>query len=496
MHRIQHNIKRILFGALAAGLLLSACNNANPAKPDDNTGTKPQTPSQPVEKEMLNFKVRALTVDNTAAGFRVYRSVQQVQVAVTKGATTVTKRALIAAIRAKDPEMAEAGEFQLYKTNKVTADIYSEYDAGLKNNASVFIGKDTYTKKVSLIVKSITTVKDGYRPVADYKDGKEIVVSVSHSASQDEITRQLQEMIKANVRMGANHDILYQLFANEKASLLAYDRHFVHNGMVYIGKKSMKPTITLKAVAARTPRIDGYIYSGVTSLDETRAAERQQPLVPDTELTLDEELDDRTSMAEVRKLFEAKIRARLDAAWNDSGSRKLSDEEYLSRCRLFSDKDGKITVKDEDFKDGATIYVGKKLAKIVQVKIFNVTVNTPGTKIQVSNTAGKAITYATPAAATSNGYDPINALPEPIELTFEADLEGYGHTLNYITFVDKVRELLKSNYSTYFSSADTIALFHTVPVTVADATEAQVLKASDMKEFTTSKDIKVYVAKK
>ena len=494
MHRIQHNIKRILFGALAAGLLLSACNNANPAKPDDNTGTKPQTPSQPVEKEMLNFKVRALTVDNTAAGFRVYRSVQQVQVAVTKGATTVTKRALIAAIRAKDPEMAEAGEFQLYKTNKVTADIYSEYDAGLKNNASVFIGKDTYTKKVSLIVKSITTVKDGYRPVADYKDGKEIVVSVSHSASQDEITRQLQEMIKANVRMGANHDILYQLFANEKASLLAYDRHFVHNGMVYIGKKSMKPTITLKAVAARTPRIDGYIYSGVTSLDETRAAERQQPLVPDTELTLDEELDDRTSMAEVRKLFEAKIRARLDAAWNDAGNRKLSDEEYLSRCRLFSDKDGKITVKDEDFKDGATIYVGKKLAKIVQVKIFNVGYDpNTGTEVTVVATEAGSTTYATPLEST--GYKAIDGLPEPIELTFEADLEGYGHTLNYITFVDKVRELLKSNYSTYFPTDKVIALFVKKTATSAGAKLDEVLKASDMKDFTTSKDIKVYVAR-
>ena len=494
MHRIQHNIKRILFGALAAGLLLSACNNANPAKPDDNTGTKPQTPSQPVEKEMLNFKVRALTVDNTAAGFRVYRSVQQVQVAVTKGATTVTKRALIAAIRAKDPEMAEAGEFQLYKTNKVTADIYSEYDAGLKNNASVFIGKDTYTKKVSLIVKSITTVKDGYRPVADYKDGKEIVVSVSHSASQDEITRQLQEMIKANVRMGANHDILYQLFANEKASLLAYDRHFVHNGMVYIGKKSMKPTITLKAVAARTPRIDGYIYSGVTSLDENRSTTpnpRQQPLVPDTELTLDEELADTTSMAEVRKLFEAKIRARLDAAWNDDGGRKLSDEEYLSRCRLFSDKDGKITVKDEDFKDGATIYVGKKLAKIVQVKVFNVKLSAAGT-ITISNAVAGSITYATPA--TANGCAPVTALPEPIELTFEADLEGNMHYINYLTFVDKVRELLKSNYSTYFGADKVIALFKEDTVIIGGATVHQVLKASDMKDFTTSKDIKVYVA--
>ena len=198
-------------------------------------------------------------------------------------------------------------------------------------------------------------------------------------------------------------------------------------------------------------------------------------------------------MAEVRKLFEAKIRARLDAAWNDAGNRKLSDEEYLSRCRLFSDKDGKITVKDEDFKDGATIYVGKKLAKIVQVKIFNVGYDpNTGTEVKVVATEAGATTYATPLEST--GYKAIDGLPEPIELTFEADLEGYGHTLNYITFVDKVRELLKSNYSTYFPTDKVIALFVKKTATSAGAKLDEVLKASDMKDFTTSKDIKVYVA--
>ena len=491
MQRIHHKMKRILFGAVAAGLLLSACNS--PAQPDPNDkGTQPPAPSKPAEKTMLTFKVRALTADKASPGFRVFSSVQQVQVAVDKGKATATKRALIAAIRLKDPEMVEAGEFQLYKTNKTTADIYSEYDAGLKNNATIFIGKDTYTKKVSLILKSITVVKDGYRPLADYKDGKEIVVSVGQGADQAEITRQLRDKIEANVRIGENYNILYQLFANDKASLLAYDRHFVHNGTVYIGKKSMKFTITLKAVAARTPRHGKYIYSGVTSLEETQAPnDRQQPLVPDTELTLDEELSDTTNMAEVRRLFEAKIRARLEAAWNDNGNRKLSDKEYNFRCGLFSDKDGKIFATANDFKDGATIYAGKKLARIVDVKIFNLELGT-NTEIKVENTTGKAVTYATPLDTT--GYKPVEGLPEPIELSLEADLEGNTHGLNYITFVDKVRAHLRSKYSTYFPTGKEIALF-VKKAPSASAVVDDVLTQAAINKWDLDTDVKVYIGK-
>ena len=386
MQRIHHKMKRILFGALAAGLLLSACNS--PTQPDpDNKGTQPPAPSKPEEKTMLNFKVRALTADKADTGFRVFSSVQQVQVAVSKNAKTATKTQLIDAIKAKDPEMLGIGEFQLFKTNKVTGDIYSEYDAGLKNNATVFIGKTSHTKLITLMLKSIIETKDGYRPVEDYKDGKKITVRVSHEADAAAISTALKDEVEKTVRMGVNYKILYRLFIDERGTALAYDRNFADKGTVYIGKKSMKFTIMLKPVAAKTPAYDknmkqddvnGFIYSGVTDpfaasiIGNTgaatdRAVPAVYPLVPDTPLTLDQELSDTTSMTEIRRLFEAKIRATLDAVAHDY---RLKDEDYEYRAGLFSDKDGKVVATADDFKDGATIYVGKKMAKRV---IFDVT---------------------------------------------------------------------------------------------------------------------------
>ena len=455
MHRIHHNIKHLLFGAFALSLLLSACNNANPAKPDDNSGKQPPAPSKPVEKEMLNFKVRALTVDKAERGFRVYSSVQQIQVSVAKGAKTATKTQLIDAIKAKDPEMLGIGEFQLFKTNKVTADIYSEYDAGLKNNASVFIGKNSHTRSITFMLKSIIETKDGYRPVEDYKDGKKLTVRVSHEADQAAITTALKDEVERTVRMGTNYTILYRLFADERGVALAYDRNFADKGTVYIGKKAMKPTITLKAVAAKTPAYGGFIYSGLTDpfdtakIDSNETVEEVYPIVPDTILTLDRELSDTTSMEEVRRLFEAKIRDTLDSV---AHKYKLKDEDYEYRAGLFSDKDGKVFATANDFKDGATIYVGKKMSRRVLFDVTGVldTIKVAAVANGCEASLGGAAAVEFKVPMTTGGTSaPI--FTKPFQMTVEVAITNANEKVYEKTFWARVRqELRKSEVSTHF----------------------------------------------
>ena len=448
MHRIHHNIKHLLFGAFALSLLLSACNNANPAKPDDNQGKQPPAPSKPVEKDMLNFKVRALTVDKAERGFRVYSSVQQIQVSVAKGAKTATKTQLIDAIKAKDPEMLGIGEFQLFKTNKVTADIYSEYDAGLKNNASVFIGKNSHTRSITFMLKSIIETKDGYRPVEDYKDGKKLTVRVSHEADQAAITTALKDEVEKTVRMGTNYTILYRLFADERGVALAYDRNFADKGTVYIGKKAMKPTITLKAVAAKTPAYGGFIYSGLTDpfdtakIDNTETVEEVYPIVPDTILTLDRELSDTTSMEEVRRLFEAKIRDTLDSV---AHKYKLKDEDYEYRAGLFSDKDGKVFATANDFKDGATIYVGKKMSRRV---LFDVTAVLDTIKVNSASDGSEASLGGT--AAVEYKVPPNTFPTKPFQMTVEVAITNANEKVYEKTFWARVRKELRRNTGTTF----------------------------------------------
>ena len=461
MHRIHHNIKHLLFGAFALSLLLSACNNANPAKPDDNQGKQPPAPSKPVEKDMLNFKVRALTVDKAERGFRVYSSVQQIQVSVAKGAKTATKTQLIDAIKAKDPEMLGIGEFQLFKTNKVTADIYSEYDAGLKNNASVFIGKNSHTRSITFMLKSIIETKDGYRPVEDYKDGKKLTVRVSHEADQAAITTALKDEVEKTVRMGTNYTILYRLFADERGVALAYDRNFADKGTVYIGKKAMKPTITLKAVAAKTPAYGGFIYSGLTDpfatakIDNAETVEEVYPIVPDTILTLDRELSDTTSMEEVRRLFEAKIRDTLDSV---AHKYKLKDEDYEYRAGLFSDKDGKVFATANDFKDGATIYVGKKMSRRV---LFDVTGVLDTIKVaavangcEASLGGAAAVEFKVPMT-TAASPAPAPIFTKPFQMTVEVAIVNANEKVYEKTFWARVRqELRKSQVGTHFPSTN------------------------------------------
>ena len=448
MHRIHHNIKHLLFGAFALSLLLSACNNANPAKPDDNSGKQPPAPSKPVEKEMLNFKVRALTVDKAERGFRVYSSVQQIQVSVAKGAKTATKTQLIDAIKAKDPEMLGIGEFQLFKTNKVTADIYSEYDAGLKNNASVFIGKNSHTRSITFMLKSIIETKDGYRPVEDYKDGKKLTVRVSHEADQAAITTALKDEVERTVRMGTNYTILYRLFADERGVALAYDRNFADKGTVYIGKKAMKPTITLKAVAAKTPAYGGFIYSGLTDpfdtakIDSAETVEEVYPIVPDTILTLDRELSDTTSMEEVRRLFEAKIRDTLDSV---AHKYKLKDEDYEYRAGLFSDKDGKVFATANDFKDGATIYVGKKMSRRV---LFDVTAVLDTIKVSSASDGSEASLGGT--AAVEYKVPPNTFPTKPFQMTVEVAITNANEKVYEKTFWARVRKELRRNTGATF----------------------------------------------
>ena len=456
MHRIHHNIKHLLFGAFALSLLLSACNNANPAKPDDNSGKQPPAPSKPVEKEMLNFKVRALTVDKAERGFRVYSSVQQIQVSVAKGAKTATKTQLIDAIKAKDPEMLGIGEFQLFKTNKVTADIYSEYDAGLKNNASVFIGKNSHTRSITFMLKSIIETKDGYRPVEDYKDGKKLTVRVSHEADQAAITTALKDEVEKTVRMGTNYTILYRLFADERGVALAYDRNFADKGTVYIGKKAMKPTITLKAVAAKTPAYGGFIYSGLTDpfdtakIDSNEAVEEVYPIVPDTILTLDRELSDTTSMEEVRRLFEAKIRDTLDSV---AHKYKLKDDDYEYRAGLFSDKDGKVFATANDFKDGATIYVGKKMSRRV---LFDVTGVLDTIKVAAAQNSAASIGAAT---AIEYKVPPNNTFPtKPFQMTVEVAITNANEKVYEKTFWARVRKELRRNTGATFPETGATAV--------------------------------------
>ena len=361
MQRIHQKIGRALFGARVVSLLLSGCNGANTPDPTPNPNPAPKPETKPEEgKTILKFRVRALSVNDKELGFRVFKAIQQIEVAVAKGKTTATKTALFEAIKAKDPEMEEIDEFQLYKANKTDADIFSENDEGLKNNANVFIGKDTYTRKLEFTLQSITAEKNGYMPMSRYSSGVKLTTSVGHTADEAAVTQALKDKIEKTVR-GDNYDRLYKLFGDAAGAAPAYARDFVDKGTIYIGKKAVKPTITLKAAAAKTTRnADGFIYKGVTI-----SAEKSQ-------ITADDDLPDTTLVADLRAMFEKKIRDRLTETPEGGGNAIVSETDYDELVALFSDVKGEKPVTDEIYTKGGIVYVGKKDAKHLEFEILSI----------------------------------------------------------------------------------------------------------------------------
>ena len=363
MQRIHQKVGRTLFGALAISFMLTACNNQvtpepNPQpKPGTNPGTKPE------EKTMLTFKVKSLKVNSTDKGFRVYSTAQQVQVAVAKGKTTASKSAVIEAIKAKDSELEELENLQLYKADKTNAPIYFENDEALKNNANVFVGKDDYTKKVTITLQSVKTAVNSYGPVADYAGGKQITVSVNHDTNGTKIAQELQAAIKNDVRGGSNYDLLYKLFSSA-AGAHAYDRHFVEGATIYIGKKVMKPTVTLK-------NINGGTYFGVFKYSKTKL---KNDVVHAIEA--DDNIADTANASEMKAMFEEKITAYLqDEANGDNGGAAAAPvaTNKLSLLDFFADAAAKRPVTDEIYLKGGTIYVGIKEAKLLTFDVVSIT---------------------------------------------------------------------------------------------------------------------------
>ena len=463
MQRIHQKIGRALFGARVVSLLLSGCNGANTPDPTPNPNPAPKPDTKPEEgKTILKFKVRALTVNNAEIGFRVYNLVQQIEVAVAKGKTTATKTALLEAIKAKDPEMEEIDEIQLYKADKTNANVYSENDEGLKNNANVFIGKDTYTRKVELTLQSITAEKNGYMPIARYSSGVKLTVSVGHADDAAAVTKALRDEIEKTVR-GDNYDRLYKLFSDAAGESLAYARDFVDKGTIYIGKKALNPKIMLKPVASRTVRnAQGYIYSGLTT-----TSPNPPPLVAaaGVELTLDEAMPDNTSAERLRELFEEKIRATLAAVTSGIG-----DENYDYLCGLFVDKAGKRPATAADFKDGATIYAGRKIAKSTELKIFSITKDAQTVQATAATTA------------TLEGTLNIVNLTKPLRITVEADIE-VGGKVNVTEFMQIARDTVREKGGQTLFPANKKISFCKAPRPAGNAAAAVPLADTDIEGF-------------